>query len=53
VKRHYFSVMGYVFATFLVQGTSHFALFAKHYAGIPILKTEPNFALGLSVRVSQ
>lgn len=53
MKRHIFSIVGYVFATFLVQGLSHFVVFAKHYAGIPILKAQPIFALGFSSMLIQ
>jgi fructose-specific phosphotransferase system IIC component len=53
MKRHIFSILGYIFATFLVQGMSHFLIFARHYAGISILKPEPNFALGFASMVIQ
>lgn len=53
MKRHVLSVLGYIFATFLVQGLSHFLVFSSHYAGIPILKIQPNFALGFLSMVIQ
>jgi hypothetical protein len=53
VRRHILSVLGYIVATFLVQGTSHFGVFAGHYAGISILRSEPEFALGFSSMVIQ
>jgi len=53
MKRHALFLLGYIVITFLVQGTSHFALFAQHYAGIGILRQRPNFALGFSSMVIQ
>jgi hypothetical protein len=53
MKKHLLAVLGYIFATFLVQGVSHFVVFAKHYSDISILKPEPNSALGLSSMVIQ
>jgi hypothetical protein len=53
MKQHILSVVGYILATFLVQGMSHFVVFSGHYAGIPILRPEPNFVLGLSSMVTQ
>jgi hypothetical protein len=53
MKRHILSVLGYIFATFLVQGLSHFVVFSGHYASISILRAEPNFALGFSSMVIQ
>ena len=53
MKRHILSVLGYIFATFLVQGMSHFVVFSAHYAGISLLRPEPNFALGVSSMVIQ
>jgi hypothetical protein len=53
MKRHIASVLGYIFATFLVQGLSHFLVFSRHYAGISILRAQPNFALGFSSMVIQ
>ena len=40
------TVLSYVFATFAVQGTSHFAVNAAHYAAIPIMRTEPVVVMG-------
>jgi hypothetical protein len=51
--RHILSVLGYIGATFFVQGTSHFAVFARHYASIPILRREPDFVLGFASMVIQ
>src|SRR5262245_49629908 len=53
MKRHIICVIAYVVATFLVQGTSHFAIFAAHYAQLSILRAEPRFALGLISMVIQ
>jgi len=53
MKRHILSVLGYIFATFLVQGLSHFLVFKGHYAHIAILRAQPNFALGFASMVIQ
>jgi hypothetical protein len=53
MKRHILSVLSYIFATFLVQGMSHFAVFSSHYAAISILRLQPNFALGFASMVVQ
>lgn len=53
MKRHVLSIFGYIVSTFLVQGLSHFVFFAKHYAAIPILKAQPNFAFGFASMVIQ
>jgi hypothetical protein len=53
MKRHSIFILAYIVATFLVQGTSHFVLFARHYASISIFNPKPNFLLGLSSMVIQ
>ena len=53
MKQHVLTVLGYVVATFAVQGTAHFALFAQHYAAIGILRPQPDFALGFSSMLIQ
>jgi hypothetical protein len=53
MKRHILFMLGYIFVSFLVQGTSHFALFAEHYAEVSILRHEPNFVLGFASMVIQ
>jgi len=53
MKRHVFSVLGYICATFLTQGLSHFLIFSAHYGAIPILRQQPKFVLGLSSMVIQ
>src|SRR5690242_1570404 len=53
MKKHLLTVLGYVIATFAVQGASHFAVFAKHYAGIGILRTQPDFGLGFASMLIQ
>ena len=53
MKRHALCVVAYVAATFLVQGSAHFAVFSAHYAAISILRAEPRFALGLTSMVIQ
>lgn len=47
------TVLAYMVATFGVQGASHFAVFATHYAAIPIMRTEPVIAMGLGSMVIQ
>ena len=39
-------ILGYIVATFLVQGSSHFVVFARHYATIAIFNPKPDFLLG-------
>ncbi len=46
MKQHILTVLGYIVATFATQATSHFVLFARHYAAVPYIKSEPIFALG-------
>lgn len=41
------TVLAYVVTTFAVQGASHFAVNAAHYAAIPIMRAEPVIAMGL------
>lgn len=53
LTRHGLCVLAYVAATFLVQGSAHFFLFATHYASVQILRAEPRFELGLSSMVIQ
>ena len=47
------TVIAYVVATFGVQGTSHFAINASHYADIPIMRAEPLVPMGLASMVVQ
>lgn len=47
------TVLAYVVTTFAVQGASHFAINAGHYAAIPIMRTEPVIAMGLLSMVVQ
>ena len=47
------TVIAYVVVTFGVQGTSHFALNADHYASIPIMRAEPVVAMGLTSMLIQ
>ena len=53
MKKHLLTVLGYVVATFAVQGASHFAVFAKHYADIGILRAQPEFMLGFASMLVQ
>lgn len=41
------TILAYVVATFGVQGASHFAINAGHYAAIPIMRAEPVVAMGI------
>jgi hypothetical protein len=41
------TVLAYVVSAFGVQGASHFAINAGHYAAIPIMRAEPVIAMGL------
>ena len=47
MKKHLLSVLGYVVATLVSQGSSHFYFFKQHYAQVPFEKPEPIFALGI------
>jgi hypothetical protein len=47
------TVVAYVFSTFAVQGTSHFAINADHFAAIPIMRAEPMIPLGVASMVIQ
>lgn len=46
MKHHLLSVLGYVFATFATQATSHFAVNAAHYAAVAHIKPDPIVPLG-------
>jgi hypothetical protein len=53
VRSHIWSVLGYVFATFGTQATSHFVVFSQHYVTVTFLKADPIFALGFLSAVIQ
>ena len=53
MKKHALSIVGYIFATFVTQATSHFMLFSRHYAEVSYIKPEPIFALGFSSMIIQ
>ncbi len=53
MRAHLLTIAGYIFATLLVQGTSHFAVNATHYAEVTYNRAEPVFALGISSMVIQ
>ena len=53
MRAHLLTIVGYVFSTLLVQGTSHFAVNAAHYAEVAHNRVEPIFALGISSMVIQ
>lgn len=47
------TILAYVVTTFAVQGTSHFAINADHYASITIMRAEPIVPMGLTSMVIQ
>lgn len=47
------TVVAYVVTTFAVQGTSHFAINADHFAAIPIMRADPMISLGIAAMVIQ
>jgi hypothetical protein len=47
------TVLAYIVVTFGVQGTSHFVINAGHYAAIPIMRTEPVVAMGITSMIIQ
>lgn len=47
------TVLAYVLTTFAVQGTSHFAINAEHFAAIPIMRAEPMIPLGIASMIIQ
>ncbi len=53
MKKHILTVLGYMVASFATQATSHFVLFAQHYAAVPYIKSPPIFALGFLVMIIQ
>lgn len=53
VKIHAMTVGAYVLATLVVQGASHGALAASHYASVDFLRRDPNIALGVLAMLMQ
>ena len=53
MKRHILSVLGYIVATFVTQATSHFVIFAQHYAALAYLRAETIFPLGFATMIIQ
>jgi hypothetical protein len=47
------TVLAYMVTTFAVQGASHFAINAEHYAAISIMRAEPIIPMGLASMVIQ
>jgi hypothetical protein len=47
------TIVAYVLATLAVQGGSHFAVNAEHYAAIPILRANPVIPMGILSMVIQ
>ena len=53
MRRHILSVLGYVFASCVTQMTSHFVIFAQHYATVTHLRSQPIFQLGFTTMIIQ
>jgi len=53
MRAHLLTIVGYVFSTLLVQGTSHFAVNAAHYAEVSYARASPIFALGIASMIVQ
>ena len=47
------TVLAYLIVTFGVQGASHFAINAEHYAAISIMRSEPIIPMGLASMIIQ
>jgi hypothetical protein len=47
------TIVAYALTTFAVQGTSHFAINAEHYAGISLMRAQPIVPMGLASMVIQ
>lgn len=47
------TILAYVVTTFAVQGSSHFAINADHYAAIAILRPDPIIPMGVASMVIQ
>ncbi len=47
------TVLAYMIVTFGVQGASHFAINAEHYAAISIMRSEPIIPMGLASMIIQ
>src|SRR5713226_4258002 len=53
MRRHILTVLGYIVASFFTQASSHFVIFAQHYAAVPIMRAETIFALGFATMIIQ
>ena len=53
MRKHLLTVLGYVAATFAVQGAAHFAVFPQHYASLGLMRAQPVFALGFASMLVQ
>ena len=53
MKRHILSVLGFVVASFFTQATSHFVIFAQHFAAVPIMRADTIFPLGFATMIIQ
>ena len=55
MKHHLLAVLGFIVASFATQATSHFVLFAQHYAAVPFVRgsSETIFPLGILVMIIQ
>ena len=53
MRRHILSVLGFMVASFFTQATSHFVIFTRHYAAVPIMRADTIFPLGITVMIIQ
>ncbi len=53
MRRHILTVLGYIVASFFTQASSHFVIFAQHYAAVPIMRAETIFPLGFATMIIQ
>jgi hypothetical protein len=53
MRRHILTILGYIVATFFTQATSHFVIFAQHYAALTYLRAETIFPLGFATMIIQ
>jgi hypothetical protein len=51
MRRHILSVLGFMVASFGTQATSHFVVFARHYATVTIFRADTIFALGIATMI--
>ena len=51
--KHGLSIVGFMVVSFMVQGLSHFAINADHFAQISFMRTDPILPMGISVMLLQ